>query len=447
MNILLINPWIYDFAAFDLWSKPLGLLYVGSFLEHHGYRIRLIDCMDRNHPSVSTKRKDKKYGTGKFYEVEIEKPACYNTVSRTYKRFGIPVDAFEADLAQKPRPDIIVITSIMTYWYPGVCEVIRRVKSRFPGIPVILGGIYATLCKEHALRHTGADYIVSGNGLIDTLGIADSLCGKKRDYTGIDTTLDALPLPAYHLYPTLSTASVITSLGCPLACRYCASRILQPHFIEREVSRIYNEIMYYHTRYQINDIAFYDDALLINPKKRFIPLAQKLITEKCPFRLHTPNGIHVRAITREIAALLFQANVTTIRLSFESSATTTQARSSFKTTNDELRRAHAYLHKAGYKNTAIEVYVMIGLPGQDIAEIEASIGFVHDLGIKVKLTQYSPIPHTPDFHTVATHYPTVPFATEPLLHNNSTFSLMANPIGEEQLQKVKARVKKLNERL
>jgi len=31
-KVLLINPWIYDFAAFDMWSRPIGLLYIGGLL-------------------------------------------------------------------------------------------------------------------------------------------------------------------------------------------------------------------------------------------------------------------------------------------------------------------------------------------------------------------------------------------------------------------------------
>ena len=30
-TLILINPWIYDFAAYDLWSKPLGLLYLAGW--------------------------------------------------------------------------------------------------------------------------------------------------------------------------------------------------------------------------------------------------------------------------------------------------------------------------------------------------------------------------------------------------------------------------------
>ena len=31
-KVLLINPWIYDFAVFDMWSRPIGLLYIGGLL-------------------------------------------------------------------------------------------------------------------------------------------------------------------------------------------------------------------------------------------------------------------------------------------------------------------------------------------------------------------------------------------------------------------------------
>ena len=32
-HILLINPWITDFAAYNFWIKPLGLLYIASLLK------------------------------------------------------------------------------------------------------------------------------------------------------------------------------------------------------------------------------------------------------------------------------------------------------------------------------------------------------------------------------------------------------------------------------
>lgn len=45
-DILLVNPWIYDFTAHDFWLKPLGLLYIASILrENIDCRINFIDSL------------------------------------------------------------------------------------------------------------------------------------------------------------------------------------------------------------------------------------------------------------------------------------------------------------------------------------------------------------------------------------------------------------------
>jgi len=45
-NILLVNPWIYDFAAYDFWLKPMGLLYLGGLLRANNHNVYYIDCLD-----------------------------------------------------------------------------------------------------------------------------------------------------------------------------------------------------------------------------------------------------------------------------------------------------------------------------------------------------------------------------------------------------------------
>jgi hypothetical protein len=58
LRLLLINPWIYDFAATDLWARPLGILRVAECLSLYDVEFSFIDCME----SVKTKR----YGKGKY---------------------------------------------------------------------------------------------------------------------------------------------------------------------------------------------------------------------------------------------------------------------------------------------------------------------------------------------------------------------------------------------
>ncbi len=45
-HILLINPWITDFAAYNFWIRPIGLLYIASLLRENGFQVTLIDCLD-----------------------------------------------------------------------------------------------------------------------------------------------------------------------------------------------------------------------------------------------------------------------------------------------------------------------------------------------------------------------------------------------------------------
>ena len=47
MNILAINPWIIDCAAYDFWLKPYGFLVILTYLKNQGINIDYIDCLDK----------------------------------------------------------------------------------------------------------------------------------------------------------------------------------------------------------------------------------------------------------------------------------------------------------------------------------------------------------------------------------------------------------------
>ncbi len=221
-QILLINPWIYDFAAHNLWIEPLGLLTVAAALRNNSYGVTLIDCL-APFPGAPQPRSD---GSGKFLKTIIDKPEPVSTVPRHYGRFGLPLDRFDAALAATLRPDLVMVASGMTYWYPGVVEAIRHVRTQFGPVPVVLGGVYATLCPEHAWEHSGADEVISGPGLAAALRLAGKVTGFSFD-SGPYADARAWPPPAHDLlfHPSSPRgfASVLTSWGCPYDCTYCAS--------------------------------------------------------------------------------------------------------------------------------------------------------------------------------------------------------------------------------
>ena len=188
MKILLINPWITDFAAYDFWLKSLGILYIGEVLKHYGYDVSLIDCSDRYDSELLKEQKrtfpkNRYYSTGKFHREIIQKPKLYQNIKRNYARYGIPLKLFRAKLKMATKPAVILVTSGMTYWYPGVQSIISELRKQWPNVPIVLGGIYATLCRDHAVETSGADFVISGEGELAALKLVDTLMGIKRNYS------------------------------------------------------------------------------------------------------------------------------------------------------------------------------------------------------------------------------------------------------------------------
>ncbi len=408
-HILLINPWISDFAAYNFWIKPLGLLYIASLLRDSEFRITLIDCLDF---SIITK----KYGDGKFFKTKIEKPFPFKSIPRNYSRYGIPEEILLKRLSFLEEPDLICVTSGMTYWYPGVFKIIEIAKKLFKKTPVILGGIYATLCYEHAMKFSGADIVFNGIWELEAVKLISKL--TNFELRGNNSKLRTDLYPAFDLYSQLNYMCIATSRGCPFKCTYCASRFLTKGFFRRDPFKVVEEIEYWTTQYHINNIAFYDDALLIEPSKHFIPVMKEVIAKGIHCNFHTPNAIHIKEIDEEVAYLLFQGRFKTLRLGLETSNETTQLETGGKVDNREFRQAIKHLKKAGYLGEELGVYIMIGLPGQRVGEIEGSIAFVEETGAKPVLVEYSPIPHTPLFEK-AKRMSLFDLENEPLFHNNS----------------------------
>jgi radical SAM superfamily enzyme YgiQ (UPF0313 family) len=416
----MIAPYIHDFAAYDLWVKPLGLLYLAAAAENAGYRVRIVNCLDRPHPTTSstserTHGREVGDGRGKFGHEAIPKPECLRRIPRKYKRYGIPQEVFLKELSEGPKPDVIGVGSMMTYWYGGVRETIETARSVYPDVPVILGGVYATVCADHARKHSGADIVVEGPGeekFIDILGEITGVNGGER-----------IPIaslrPAYHLLHNAHSVSMLTSFGCPFSCAYCASRILRGRFIQRPVRDVMAEIGFYIRGMGMRDIAFYDDAFLINADGHIKPLLRDIAAMGLNARFHTPNGLHPNLIDEELARLMGTAGFATIRLSVESIHEARLRDSCMKVTPTGFEQAVNHLTSAGYAPDRLQAYVLMGTPGQRPEEVEETIRFVHKTGTIVRLADFSPIPGTQYFAAVEKEYGLD--LSEPLLQNNSVF--------------------------
>jgi radical SAM superfamily enzyme YgiQ (UPF0313 family) len=433
-RVLFVNPWIYDFAAHNLWIEPLGLLTIAAVLRDNGYQVTTIDCL-APHPGMPRRRPD---GSGKFLKVLLDKPEPVACVPRRFGRYGLPLAEFDAALGSVPGPDLVMVASGMTYWYPGVVEAIRRIRARFGSVPVALGGVYASLCPEHAREHSGADHILAGPATASSLRLADEVMGSNSD---ADRFADprAWPAPAHDMV-SRSYAGLITSWGCPFRCTYCASRRLQPTYVQREPRAVVDEIAEC-TRRGIRDFAFYDDALLIDAQEHIVPILEEVLARGLQVRLHTPNGLHASPITPELARLMRLAGVPGIRLSLETTNAFRQRTTGGKVTTDTFLRAVAHLKAAGFRSGELVAYILAGLPDQPLSEVEDSVRFVHRQGVMAKLALFSPIPGTPEGDRA------LPRDADPLLHNNTVYPYLLGDDYVCGLQRIKLLAKDGNARV
>ena len=435
-HILLVNPWIHDFAAYDVWAKPLGLLYLAGMLEQAGFAVSYLDCLDRFHPKALPGTAATRCGRGPYLKQHLPKPPGLEDIPRRFSRYGVPPAWLRADLEAGPRPDLILVTSLMTYWYPGLRETIECLRQVFGDTPLLLGGIYATLCPGHARAHSGADEIIHGGGEARILDLASRYTGYQGRATFDPHNLDTWPYPAFHRVSKLAYGVLQTSRGCPFDCAYCASRFINPTRQTRNPEAVVAEIRYWHRRFGVNDFAFYDDALLVDAARHALPILEGIVRAGLKVRFHTPNALHIREISPAVARLMKRAGFETLRLGLETTAFETRRGLDRKVAAAEFHTAVAALRGAGFDAPQIGAYLLVGLPGQRDADLVSSIAAVRGAGLTPVLAHYSPIPHT-RLWPAARATSRYDLAADPIFTNNAIMPCQAEPFTWERLTHLK----------
>ncbi|MCL5024768.1 MAG: radical SAM protein [Nitrospirae bacterium] len=428
VRTLLINPWIYDFAAYNLWAQPVGLFKVAEYLGTFETELFCIDCTDSSGAG--------KYGTGKFRAETAGKPGLLGRIPRTYKRYGISTDEFVRRARSALPVDIVLVTSMMSYWYPGVLRVIALVRDLAGDVPVMLGGIYATLYHEHASRASGADFIYRGP-LRQSFHFALSTFGfglRKK----------AGPTKSWGpgLCGEYPFAVLLTSTGCPFRCSYCASKLLAENYERRAPEDVLEEVKRLRRR-GVCDYVFYDDALLAGAEDHIKPLLAGIVREGISARFHAPNGLHARYIDRELAGLMRNSGFKTIRLGLETTDPERQTATGAKVSCADLERAVGFLQGKGFTKKEIGAYLMYGLPGQRIEEVREGLSFLKGLGARIHLTEFSLIKGTQSWKELVVRG-VIGEDLDPLLTNNTVFTYLYSGYDPRDIEGIKLEVKNYN---
>ena len=426
-RVLLVNPPIHDFTAYDFWLRPYGLLTVGGALREAA-EVHLFDFLDRLHPAVAQNprlRRDR-WGRGEYPSQPAPKPRVFAGVPRRYRRFGLDRACFGEFLHSRGPFDFALVQTVMTYWYPGVAEVIADLRAACPQTKIVLGGLYATLCPRHA-ESLGADRLVQGPP-------------DESLWRWLGVEADPAAPPFWEGYPRLEAGVLKLTDGCPFRCTYCCVPGVYGGFSARAAARPLAELDAL-CRRAARNVAFYDDALLYRPDDALLPFLAEVGRRRADVAFHTPNALHARFLTPELAGRMVQAGFRTFYLGFESASDAWQRSTGGKVSPDDLAQAVERLRTAGAGPDSITVYLLLGHPRAEAQQLEASMRFAHGLGVRLMLAEFSPIPGTPDGEACGG----LVDMNEPLWHNKTVFAMTV--LGRDEVSRLKHLCRRLNEAL
>lgn len=302
-------------------------------------------------------------------------------------------------------PDIIGVT-LMSTEHNWFLEIAKLVKSHFPHLPIIAGGVHAILYAENLIANPDVNYVCSGEGEITLLQMLEYLgSGRaieevkgilyKKDGIIHKTELNRLvELDAftddrniyyddYEVLRNLPLKIFFSSRGCPFKCNFCINGQLLDkfkgtgHYVRRKsVQNFIAEFEYVKDKYAMSSVYIADDLFVWDKNwlKDFSQQYRKKIG--VPFI----TTCYADRLDEEIVEYLAQASCHTVSFGVESGNEELRMKILNKKISDQqLLRAGELLRKAGIR---FQTSNMFCLPGETVEDAIKTI----DLNIKMKAT-------------------------------------------------------------
>ena len=324
------------------------------------------------------------------------------------------------------RPKLFCLTAVSTQ-FGFVWQIAKLVKQIDPSIFVILGGHHASLDSEQAIQTPHLDAICVGEGDRSAIELArrmetgEPLSGiphlwfkrpdgavEKNPPSAFDQDLDSLPYIDRQMWePWIAQPdqypSVLLGRGCPFRCTYCSAhamqRLSEGRFVRfRSPDNIIGEIAAISARYpRVDDI--YLEVETIAHQKEAAPLFAKLAEFNAAREKRLSFGVNFTVTStfirneehcREFLGMLKRANVVYLNIGLESG--------SERLRRDVLRRPKytnaeflQFCRIAREYGVSVDLYVLIGIPGETPADFSETIQLVREARPKmVQLSVFYP---------------------------------------------------------
>jgi radical SAM superfamily enzyme YgiQ (UPF0313 family) len=325
MQILLVTSYTLDCVTRVGRTPPLSLLCLAAVLRQAGHEPRILDLDVLPIPPD--------IGRETFY---------IQTVLEAVGEIG---------------PGMVGLNCLLSTHFPFVQRTAAAIKSRYPSLPVVIGGIHPTLFAAEILQHcSDIDAIALGEGEDQVVALAkaftngngaylhniDALAFRDRDGTvtvnprqGYIKDLDRLPPPAWDLirledYYTDHSSwynprrldikmsiPILSSRSCPYNCSFCSAHQMmgRGHRL-RSPKQVVDEMQMLYEHHGLNYFGFVDDNLTLN-KPHILAICREIVRRGMVIQFESFNGYNLNSLDEEIMEAMVQAGCVYVILPIE----------------------------------------------------------------------------------------------------------------------------------
>jgi magnesium-protoporphyrin IX monomethyl ester (oxidative) cyclase len=379
IKVLLVKPHFRDvyteFKSVATEYPPLGLMYLASYLEKNGHKVKIAD-------------------------MSAEKMSDSNLI----------------EVSKKFQPDVVGFT-VTTPLSNRSHQLAALIKNALKNVFIVFGGPHPTALPEEELKDKNVDFVIRSEGEISFCSLVDNKCENVDNILGLSykkngkvvnnpnqpyiNNLDELPFPAYHLidikkyffvdarkYPL---APLITSRGCPFGCTYCNKNISGKLFRARSAKNVVDEIEFLISNYDVKEIHILDDAMT-TISSRMIDLCDEIKRRGINVLFDAANGIRADCVTPELLKRMKDVGFYKVAFGIESGDETIRNNIKKNLKTEKIKRAVVWSKKIGLE---VWGFFIIGLPGETKKTVEKTVKLAIDLDLDVaKFYVMTPMPGT-----------------------------------------------------
>ncbi len=307
----------------------------------------------------------------------------------------------------------------------AVPDLLKNIKTFFPGAKIFIGGVHTTLFYKTLLEQftevvdfavvRETEYTIDKivNFLDDEAALAripgvvlKSEAEKDNDGEIIDN-LDDVEFPDYGYFESIRSSGgrmdcypIVTSRGCPYSCTFCAGpEISGKKWRYRSAQNVVEELEQAVIKYKTREVEFFDDHFPLN-KQRAMAIMEGILQKNLRIRFRFANGIRADRLDEELVAIMKRAGLFEVSMGIESGDPDVFLSIEKGETLGKIENAIRLL-----KNFDIPIggSFIIGLPGSNLEKDINSVKFAERHGLhwsKLGWSYFTPYPGTKAYEMI-----------------------------------------------